>query len=261
MSAADDLLSETYRRFMKNWTIIVSLRQVSDVALPIAEEALATVHADYINRIAEDPEYQKIIVKADGSPSGWDRATKEQIQTAITDLAVNNARAAIDAASLVFAQSILDDCVLSYLRVCALAAPEDWDQYFKDRKIAFSELGKTREQLRAELIESKIEQLGWESIARRIETLFQLCKPPAGFAPIGNYAYDRERLEKIDKRRQAIIHKDGLGDPIETIANDLEYVSKTVNFLMALVNQKYGARLNLIRLFNLPVPPGFLGEE
>lgn len=46
MPTAEDVLSETFARFMKNWTFITSLRQVADVALPIAEEALAAIYTD-----------------------------------------------------------------------------------------------------------------------------------------------------------------------------------------------------------------------
>ncbi len=50
---------------MKKWTFIASLRQVAGVALPIAEEALAAVHSQFVEQVAADPEYKKIIVKLD----------------------------------------------------------------------------------------------------------------------------------------------------------------------------------------------------
>jgi hypothetical protein len=76
MPTAEDLFSETFGRFMKNWTFIISLRQFADVAFPLAEEALSAVHFDFIDRIAVNPDYKNVIVKADGSESGWDKALR-----------------------------------------------------------------------------------------------------------------------------------------------------------------------------------------
>ncbi len=45
------------------------------------------------------------------------------LQTQMTEGVIINAHAAIDASSLVMAQSILDDFAWSYLKVCALIAP------------------------------------------------------------------------------------------------------------------------------------------
>jgi hypothetical protein len=46
-------------------------------------------------------------VRFDGSESNWDEGMKNLMRTGMTELVVENARAGIDAASLVFAQSIL----------------------------------------------------------------------------------------------------------------------------------------------------------
>src|SRR5256885_7936995 len=123
MPTAEDVFSETFARFMKNWAFITSLTQVADVALPVAEEALAAIHKDVIEHMSTDPQYKNIIVKLDGSEATWGDGTKNLLQTGMTESAITNAKAAIDAASLVFAQSVLDDCAWSYLKVCSLASP------------------------------------------------------------------------------------------------------------------------------------------
>jgi hypothetical protein len=225
------------------------------VAFPIVSEALAAVHGQFIEQIAADPEYKKIIVKLDGSEGTWDQEIKAFFQSGMTDNAVTNARIAIDGASLVFAQSILDDCAWSYLKVCALAAPADWEGVLKDKKIAFSAVGKPPEDLRQALIDEKLQDLEWESLLKKIDLLFQLCTPPRDFSPINNYEFDRGRLKQIDDERHAIIHRDGMGQPIPQIDGKLEYISKTANFLMGLVNNKYGVQLNVIKVMNLPIPP------
>jgi hypothetical protein len=261
MPTAEDVLSETFSRFTKNWTFITSLRQFGDVTFPIAEEVLAHIHTDYIERIAVDPEYKKIIVKFDGSESDWDEDMKKLMRSGMTELVVTNARAGIDAACLVFAQSILEDCAWAYLRTCALASPADWDTIISEKKVSFIELsGKKPEEIREEMINEKLEQLERESLLKKVDLLFRLCPPPLGFSPINNYAYDRDRVERIDLARQAIIHRDGLGKQVPNIDLDLEFISKTANYLMALVNHKYGVQLNILKVFNLKIPPEILEE-
>jgi hypothetical protein len=45
MPTPDELLTETFRRFMTNWSVITSLRQVAEVGLLYVEKALAEEHA------------------------------------------------------------------------------------------------------------------------------------------------------------------------------------------------------------------------
>jgi hypothetical protein len=136
-----------------------------------------------------------------------------------------------------------------------LRAPQTADPIISEKKVSYIALSEsTPAAIREELIHDKLEQLERESLLKRVYLLFRLCSPPASFAPINNYAYDRDRLEKIDLARQAIIHKDGLGKPVASIDADLEFISKTANYLMALVNQKYGVQLNILKVFNLSHP-------
>jgi len=117
MPTAEDVFSETFGRFISNWSFVVSLRQVSEVALPLAAKALAPAHAEVVESIATDPNYSKMFVNLDGSWSPWSEELKRLMSAGITVTAVSNARKAIDAASLVFAQSMLDDSAWSYCRV------------------------------------------------------------------------------------------------------------------------------------------------
>jgi hypothetical protein len=261
MPSAEDLFSITFGRFLKNWTFIISLRQVANVALPIAEHALADIHTDYIDRIAVDPEYKKLVVRIDGGEADWDEGFKTLMRTGMTTTAMANATSGIDAASLVFAQSILDDCALSYLKVCSLAAPQDWEPFISDKKVDYKDLqGKTTEEVRAVLIQSKLDKLEWESLLLKVDLLFKLCTPEAGYSPINNYTYDRDKLKRIDDDRHGIIHRDCIGKPVANIDDDLDYISKTANYLMALVNHKYGVHLNVLKVMNIPTP-SFLQRE
>jgi hypothetical protein len=253
MPTAEEVFSETFGRFMLNWSFITSLRQVSEVAFPIAEKELAAMHAGAVEAIATDPDYSKIIVNLDGSHSSWGDQLKQLIRTAMTETAISNARRAVDAASLVFAQSMLDDSAWSYCRVCALIAPQDWEPFVEAKKVDFRTLSKqSAEAIRGELIQATLSQLERDSLLKKVEMLFRLCNPPKGFAPIENYSFDHARLDAIDNRRHSIIHADGLRNQLGNVDDDLTYVIKTGNYLMGLVNQKYGVRVDPLKVFAQP---------
>jgi hypothetical protein len=70
--------------------------------------------------------------------------------------------------------------------------------------------------------------------------------------------YDRDRLEEIDGVRNSIIHKDGIGKTLDNIENDLDFIRKTANYLLALVNRRYGVQV-IATLGPLP-PEDFDGK-
>jgi hypothetical protein len=250
MKDPEALYSETFGRFMSNWAYIMSLREFSEIAIPLTEQKLAPIHKAAVEAIAGDSEYSKVIVKLDGSPSTWDEELKSFLSGGMTSTTISNSRTAIDAACLVFAQSMLDDAAMSYCRVCARISPNDWNGAFEAKKVSYSDLlTKAPDAIRDELLDATLLQLGRESLIKKVDKLLLLCKPPEGFEPIGHYKFDRDRLEAIDHKRHLIIHADGLRSPLSDVGTDLEYILKTNNYLAALVNMRYGVQINPLKVF------------
>jgi len=201
---------------------------------------------------ATDPEYSKIFSGGDKPLSA---EVRQMIQGFITETVITNANAAVDATSIVFAQSILDDCAWSYLKVCAMVCPDDWESLIDAKKVDLRTMREQKyEAIRAELIEAKLNQLERESLITKIDLLFSLCRPPTDYAPIGHYQYDRERLLRIDKDRHGIIHQSAFNTALPNVEDDLLYISKTAWFIMGLVNQRYGLRIDMRRFMKLQTP-------
>jgi hypothetical protein len=249
MAAAEELFTETFRRFNNNWNVILSLRQFVAATGTVAPLALKEYHAGIMDLASTDSGFRKIFGDADRPANPEVLAF---LQTQMTALVLNNASAAIDAASLVFAQSIVDDAAWSYLKVSAIVDPAAWETMFEDKKVSFKDAqAKTYEDIRAEFIDAKLKQIGRESLLTKIDLLFKLCTPPKDYAPMNNYSYDRARIEKIDGQRHSMIHENGFGTALPTLAEDLEYLSRTAWFLMGLLNQRHNLKIDMRQFFNL----------
>lgn len=250
MPTAEEIYSETYASFLRSWSVIDSLRQVTEIALPVATEKLSHANETLIEAMSMDPDFKKIIARTDGTETEWSDEIKQLFHTGMTTASIANFTNAIDAASIVFAQSVLDDCALSLLRACAKVAPDDWEQYVRDRKVDFTSLKeKTPDTIREELVNAKIDQLGMESLKKKIDILFALTQPGGNLDLVKDYTYDADQIERIDKLRQHFIHHGGIGEPITGVDDDLQYIKRTVSFLIALVNKKYKIQIDPRAIF------------
>ena len=69
---------------------------------------------------------------------------------------------------------------------------------------------------------------------KKIGLLYSKCQPPAGWSGVEKYAYDSSRLERLDKLRHGIVHKDGLGKAIPNTDDEIQYMMNTTWHLTAL---------------------------
>jgi hypothetical protein len=249
MPTAEEQFLETFRRFNNNWNLVLSLRQFLAATGSIAPLAVQEYNTGLMEAAATEPDFRRIFGDAD---KPIDPEVLSFIETQISQMVLTNASTAIDAASLVFAQSILDDAAWSYLKVCAATDPAAWEYMFDNKQVSMKDFKtKTFEQLRADFIEDRLKQIGRESLITKINLLFKLCSPPKDYAPMNNYQYSENRLKTIDGQRHRVIHENAAGTPLPTLADDLEYLRKTAWFLMGLVNQKYKLQIDMRQYFNL----------
>jgi hypothetical protein len=148
---------------------------------------------------------------------------------------------ALDAATLIFAHSVLDCAALDWCRVCALAAPDDFLPLIDQKKVTLAEVRKAASfaELHAAALEGYLESLDRAPLVNKLDLLFSLCRPDSTFVSIdANYRYDRERIIALD-----YVHHGGLGVRLPQGDADLSFLRGTDLFLALLVCQRYGLRL------------------
>jgi hypothetical protein len=164
----------------------------------------------------------------------------------MTDQSVSAFESALDAASLIFAHSVLDSAALEWCRVCALVQPNDFMPYVAQKTVSVSEMegAASFEDILHSVVNRHLRDLEKESLIKKLDSLFALCRPPSNFVCIENYRYDRDRIVSLDKLRHDYVHRGGLGGRLPRGDDDLWFLWNTTNFLLPLVNHRYGIRLD-----------------
>lgn len=238
---ATNLLTKTFERFISRSVIVGSFRIVGFLGSQyVGTELDKNPHfADEFSH----PLLSELFIDGEGSFKSI--GGYEDLGKYITKRKFEDFKTAVDAASLVFAHSILDDATLGYCRVTAIISPKDWEQLILNKETSLKEVkSKGIEEIIKTRLKEYIESLERERLLSKVELLFKLCRPPRGFSRIANYKYDRDRLKELNNLRNSIVHGDG---PIKKLPNgeeDIEFLFKTTLHLMTLITYRYGVEVN-----------------
>lgn len=179
---------------------------------------------------------------------------KEEFQTALplgkfvetsADASHESTINSLDAATIVFAHSMVDSAAMDYCRVTALHAPADWEPDLLSKQIPLDMIrGQTYDQIREAKLEQTLVELERASLREKIDRLHARCKPQRKWSPMTDYAFDPGRIGALDRLRQEIVHGDALGKPITDVETELDYMNKTCMYFMGLVNFRYRLRID-----------------
>jgi len=238
----EELFTETFRNIVNGWAIVTSLRQFSELSMPtalVAMEQQSMAAAEYMIQ-------ERMIVPIEGHPLAADGNTKQLLSRLMADQSKANVVWAIDAASVIFMHSMLDDVLASLCEVAALQSPSDWENEVEQKGFELKQIKqKTYSDLFKEALRKRLNRLKNDSVIDKCDLLHRLCKPPAHFTPIKGHAFDVTRLESIDQKRHNIVHSGTLGQQLGDVEGDLQYLRDTANYFWALINHKYGLRLSI----------------
>lgn len=158
------------------------------------------------------------------------------------------AKRRVGSASLVFAHAIFEECVSDCLRVAFFAAPSDWLTVVSNKKVSFGELSASGlAPLQKQSILDFIEGLERQSLMKKLDTFFQVVRPSDNPSRIRDYQYSRVRIDQFDQARHVAAHDDPVAYDPDGLKADVEYLRKTVMFLLAILIERYDVR-------NIPRP-------
>jgi hypothetical protein len=227
----------------QRWSDTHVFRRLAELGAPLAKSRLVAENNLLAQRIAHDAEYDELFI--DKAKAVEFFGGTERLAMLLTQRELTSFQRAVDAASLIFVHSALDAAVSDLCRVCALIAPTDWEPFLSNQKIPLSQ---AKSSSFVDLLQSKLKDhlqvLEREALLVRVERLFALCKPPAGFSPKRDYSYDRSRLQNLDDLRHRIVHGDTAAVALGDVPASLQFLFDSGLYLFVLVNQRYGVKVN-----------------
>lgn len=192
-------------------------------------------------RLIYDPDYSKLVYQE----AFRERMPRAKFVEEAVKTSVETSTNLLNAATILFAHSMVDGAAFDYCKVTALHAPQDWELEVVNKQATLSDIrAKTFEEIRWAKIESLLEDLEMQSLEKKIDRLHARCRPPQGWSPMHGYVFDLDRIKGLDRLRQDIVHGEALGRTIESADEEFQYMNSTCWYFMGLVNLRYDLRID-----------------
>lgn len=247
----DEEFTVAFKRMNNGWAIIHSLRMVSTAGMPYAAKIVEVEQTSLVSDLTISGQLKKFII---GIVDDDDlKKTADFLSQKLTEQTLKNASSSVDAASLLFAHSVLEDGLNSFLKITSDVAPEFWKDRVKKKPFDLEAVMKHGlDDVVASFVREKIWSIRRsESLINKIDLLLEICRPP-GPPSNPNYKFDAAKLKTIDKLRQDIVHGDLLGTAIADVHEKLEYLRNTWMYLFMLMHDSFGLRLDPTMLTSEP---------
>lgn len=239
---AEKLFNETFGRYLSTRNTVATFKQIVHLGIRAAEKAKTEEASRLYDEMMSSPQYENLFTDREGFRKS---VPKENFTGVLVKYSLETSVNSLNAATIVFAHSMVDGAAFDYCRVTALHAPEDWEPDISNKQVPLSALRRTPfEQIRATKLEEVLKDLEMKSLKEKIDRLHARCQPPKEWSPMTGYAFDLGRIEKIDKLRNDVVHGESLGREIANADEEFEYMDRTCMYFMGLVNLKYKLRMD-----------------
>jgi hypothetical protein len=196
----------------------------------LAQDAQAAVSLIYRSSLIDEKSRAAIDELIGGFDGGVDKAVQHQ-RSSLLDT--------VDAASLVFMHSMLEDLVYECLQISMQQRPERWDHRLARKKIELRDIqSSSYEAIREGLLDRELKRIKKAPLLENVDCLLEVAQPDQ--LSHEGYTYDRSRLESIDRRRHLIVHESG-PTPVPDIAEELQYLEDTAYNLLAMAATEFDA--------------------
>lgn len=246
MEEAIEFFTRTVHTSWNRFSDVLTFRHMARLGMPVASRIIHDQFVKFTHELHTNPKYDKLFINKKAAIEAWESiGGLAGLAKSMADNQSKNFEKSVDAASLIFAHSVLDGVALDYCKATAMVSPVSWEQFLDKKQVAMQEIrGKTYESLLKTKVEEHLQALDRESLLAKVERLFALCKPPEGYDPIRDYKYDRDRLLALDRNRHTVIHKLNLENPLPGGDEDISFFMSTANYLMAMIAERFDLRID-----------------
>ena len=225
--------------------MIDCLRRVSYAGIPYARQVVAAEDRSLVASLISSGNLKKFIIGI--KDEGDLQRTGDFLREKLTEQAIKNTAYSIDAASLVFAHTILDDALSAFLEITSQVATAFWRKRIQKKKIEVSELKDdcSFAEILSPIIAKEIATIRRNaSLIEKCDLLHQVCKPNVGTMPATDYRFDSAILRKLDQVRHDVIHGDQLGKELPETEKHLKYLRDTWNYFFMLMHKSFDLRID-----------------
>lgn len=248
IDAASLQLTGTILGFRANYKRVRDLGTVVEIGLPDAKQRI-------YNEASTLPEWMESALEWKfPDPSIHTPEKRDWLSTKITEVVIGDIQGSVNAASLIFAHSILDDVASECCKIILVAAPTEWEDVVQNKKVSFAELSERNpDVIKWQLVRKYVDGLGREkSLIDRIELIQAKCKPSEDIIVDGKaFCFDNDRIRRIDRDRQDIIHRVQLKTTSPNLTEDIQYMEDTCGYLVSMVGQRFKIPLDVQRWMRL----------
>lgn len=237
----DQEFTVVFIRMNKGWAIIDSLRNVAALGMPYAKKIVEVQHKSLVSDLADSGELKKLII---GIKDEDDlNKTADFVRKQLTEQMMKNASSSVDSASLVFAHTVLEDGINSFLGITSHFVTDFWKDWVKKKQFDLEAVMKHGlDDVVGKIIRKEISSICRnESLVKKAKLLLVICKPQAK-DPF--YTFDEDQLKAIDKLRQDIVHGDLLGSEIVEIDTKLAYLRDMWMYFFKVMHETFGLRMD-----------------
>ncbi len=234
-----------FTRMVSGLAVVDSLRRVSRVSLGYAKQVIAAEDSGLIQFLKSTGELQRFIIGIK-TPDDLER-TGDFLREKLTEQTMKNATWSVDAASLVFAHSILDDGLSSFIWITTSVATEYWKKRIEKKMVELSELQDvpSLDHVVDSLINKEAEKVCRSaSLIEKCNLLHAICNPKGGAPRHPEYKFNRDALTKIDRRRQEVVHGELLRSELLELEADLQYLRDTWNYFFVMMHESFGLHID-----------------
>jgi hypothetical protein len=241
---ANELFTRAFMRIMRGWSVIFSFRKVGFAGMPYAKAIVHREHRLFLDELMESGQFDRMIIRIKDD-ADRERAAK-LIHEKLTEMALQNAASSVDAASIVFAHSVLDEALSDFLEVTTLVCGEAWEERLQGRKAELRDVKTSGYvDLLKQMIAEEVNRVRRNaSIGDKADLLHALCKPEKPPSGPATYKFDKQMLFDLDWLRQQIVHGDTWGSQIPDVPSKLDYLQNTAYYFFMMLNQALGVRLD-----------------